>query len=196
MGRDRNQRANRGGRDGGPFIALPWVVLDSIAYSTLSHPARSLLIEIARQLGRDNNGRLLTSAKHLSKRGWKSSDVIQRAKKELIEKGFIFETVKGHRPNKASWYAVTWHTLDKHPGYDAGTMEAWRDAKGGYAKMNNLKITKIIPSQGISKSITAPFNGVATAMSSPPDGAIKGSFIHHPTPSNGNHLDMPSTSIN
>ena len=194
MGKDRNQRSsNKGGRDSGPFVALPWSVLDCPAYRLLSHPARSLLIEFARQYVRDNNGRLLASSKHLSKRNWRSSDVIQRAKKELIDKGFIFETVKGHRPNKASWYAITWHDLDRHPGYDAGTYEAWRDSRSGYNKANCLKITNVKPQQGVRKPGIAPFSGVANVPPSPSDGAINGSFTHTPTPPHGNHLDMPST---
>ena len=77
-----NGRKGDSGRDSGGFMALPWSVLDCPAYAALSHPARSLLLEIARQFVRDNNGRLLASAAYLSKRGWKSSDVIARAKRE------------------------------------------------------------------------------------------------------------------
>jgi hypothetical protein len=36
---------------------LPWAVLDCPAYARLSHPARDLLMEIARQFVKDNNGR-------------------------------------------------------------------------------------------------------------------------------------------
>ncbi len=118
-GRNRGQKGDSG-RDSGGFVALPWSVLDCPAYSRLSHPARALLLEFARQFVRDNNGRLLASGAYLEKRGWKSADVITRAKRELLNAGFIFETVKGHRPNKASWYAVTWRALDKLPGYDTG----------------------------------------------------------------------------
>ena len=78
--------------------------------------ARALLFELARQFVRDNNGRFLASGAYLAKRGWKSADVITRAKRELLDAGFLFETVKGHRPNKASCYAVTWRTLDKIGG--------------------------------------------------------------------------------
>jgi hypothetical protein len=53
----------------------------------LGHPARSLLLELARQFVRDNNGRLLASRAYLAKRGWKSADVIDRAKRELLEAG-------------------------------------------------------------------------------------------------------------
>src|SRR5690606_37161570 len=90
-------RANKGnsGRDAGGFVALPWSVLDCPAYARLSHPARALLFELARQFVRDNNGRLLLSAAYLLKRGWRSADVITRAKRELLAAGFIHETVYG-----------------------------------------------------------------------------------------------------
>lgn len=130
------------GRDSGGFIALPWSVVDCPAYANLSHPARSLLMEIARQFVGDNNGRLLASASYLGKRGWNSSDVISRAKRELIQAGFIYETVKGHRPNKASWYAVTWHTLDKLAGYDAGAIQGFQ--RSAYQHVNGSKILPLV----------------------------------------------------
>ena len=77
-GRNRGHKGDSG-RDAGGFIALPWSVLDCPAYARLSHPARALLFELARQFVRDNNGRLLASAAYLAKRGWKSADVITRA---------------------------------------------------------------------------------------------------------------------
>ncbi|MGE8318347.1 MAG: hypothetical protein ACN6O3_06330 [Comamonas sp.] len=95
-------RKGGAGRDAGGFVALPWSVLDSAAYASLSHPGRALLLEFARQFVRDNNGKLLCSMAYLSTRGWKSNDVITRAKAELLAAGFIHETVKGARPNKAS----------------------------------------------------------------------------------------------
>ena len=95
-GRNRGHKGDSG-RDAGGFIALPWSVLDCPAYARLSHPARALLFELARQFVRDNNGRLLASAAYLAKRGWKSADVITRAKRDLIEAGFIHETVRGQR---------------------------------------------------------------------------------------------------
>lgn len=129
MANGRNGR-KKNDRDGTGFIALPHVVIDSPAYAELSHTARSLLLELARQCGRDGNGRLLCSRNHLAKRGWNSNDVISRAKGQLIKNGFIFETVKGYRPNKASWYAVTWLPLGKHTGYDVGADRAFR--RGAY----------------------------------------------------------------
>src|SRR5450830_1193283 len=121
-GRNKLRRVDTS-RDAGGFVALPWSVLDCHAYAALSHPARALLLEIAR---------LLASAGHLEARGWKSRDVITRAKRELMDAGFIFETVKGQRPNRASWYAVTWMTLDRHPDFDAGALEGFQ--RGAYRR--------------------------------------------------------------
>lgn len=126
------------GREGGRFIAIPHTVLESATFMSLSHPAKALLLEFALQFHGDDNGRLLCSAKHLRKRGWKSSDVINRAKQELLSAGFIHETVKGHRPNKASWYAVTWQTLDRLQGYDQGTAQTFE--RGAYRKNHLIRL--------------------------------------------------------
>jgi hypothetical protein len=128
--RDRYRNHGKAKREPGGFVALPWSVLDSAAYQGLSHPAKALLLEVARQYHSDDNGRMLLSSRHLAPRGWRSPEVITRAKRELLEAGLIFETVKGARPNKASWYAVTWQTLDRHPGYEAGAEAAF--VRGAY----------------------------------------------------------------
>lgn len=183
-GRNRGHKGDSS-RDAGGFIALPWSVLDCPAYAGLSHPARALLLELARQFVRDNNGRLLASAAYLAKRGWKSADVITRAKRDLIEAGFIHETVKGHRPNKASWYAVTWRALDKIPGFDPGAAETF--VRGAYQQNATLK-----PSPGVEKPLIAPSPGVGRATSTPSPGAIRGVFLPSSAPPHGNHLEMPS----
>jgi len=170
---------------------LPWTVLDCPAYQRLSHPARSLLIEFARQVGSDNNGRLLASSAYLSKRGWKSDDVINRAKRQLLDEGFIYETVKGRRPNRASWYAVTWRTLDRLPGYDAGAEAGFE--RGAYRKDSTEKITGLNPSDGAKPVAIAPSHGVRSILPTPSDGAIRGKNLTLSTPSPGHHLDKPST---
>ena len=187
--RNRGQKGDTG-RDSGSFIALPWSVMDCAAYSRLSHPAKSLLFELARQFVRDNNGRMLLSGAYLAKRGWKSADVITRAKRELLAAEFIFETVKGHRPNRASWYAVTWRRLDKLSGYDTGAALIFE--RGAYQKSATLK-KSLTPSHGVRSPAIAPPHGVGRKLSTPPHGAIKATLGHLPTPSHGNHLEKPST---
>jgi hypothetical protein len=172
-------------------VALPWSVLDCPAYGRLSHPARSLLMEFARQYVRDNNGRLLASQRYLAERGWNSSDVIVRAKRELLEAGFIHETVVGHRPNKASWFAVTWRSLDKLPGYDPGAAESFK--QGAYRNTRpNYCGAVLTPSRGVQRSAIAPSRGVESAPPTPSRGAISAVLPPSPTPSHGDHLEMPS----
>ncbi len=223
-GRNKGTKGDSG-RDGTAFVALPLVVLDSPAYAALSHPARALLIEVARQFVKDNNGRMLLSLAYLSKRGWKSSDVITRAKRELQAAGFIFETVMGHRPNKASWYAVTWRTLDKLQGYDEGATasfvrgaytsaalklqptreqlyEKWRGAgAGGTGKATTTnkkpaeKNASLTPVYGVEGTPIAPSGGVETNPVAPSSGAMDPDFVTLSTPSHGNHLEMPSAAV-
>jgi len=207
-GRQTGRAKSDSSRDSGGFIALPWAVLDCPAYVKLSHPAKALLFEIARQFVRDNNGRLLASAAYLKPRGWSSADVITRAKRELLAAGFIHETVKGHRPNKASWYAVTWRTLDLHPGFDPGAAEAF--CRGSYKTLAPIaaKPTRdelyakwrvpagskqfATPSPGVETPSIAPPHGVGPGPAAPSPGAIGATFGVLSTPSPGNHLDMPS----
>lgn len=107
-------------RDGSRFLALPYTVLDSPSYLALGFSARALLLDIARQFNGSNNGKLVICDKALKPRGWNSKDTIYRARAELLNAGLLMETRKGQKPNKASWYALTWHPLDWMPDMDIG----------------------------------------------------------------------------
>lgn len=203
------KRSPDAGRDAGGFVALPWSVLDCPAYRELSHPARGLLLELARQYVRDNNGRLLASRAHLAARGWRSNDTISRALRELLAAGFICQTAQGHRPNRASWYALTWFRLDKLPGFDAGAAEGFR--RGAYLaaalpapkpsrdelyqKWRTPPATKnarLRPSGGTESPPIAPSGGTEPVAVAPPNGTMVGTLGGTPTPPDGHHLDMPS----
>jgi hypothetical protein len=182
------------GRDAGGFSAIPWSVLDCPAYALLSHVARSLLLELARQYVRDNNGRLLASRAHLAKRGWKSADVIHRAKHELIEAGFIAEMVKGHRPNKASWYAITWQTLNRLQGFDPGAAAAFE--RGAYRKAPAIKNASLSPAGGTEGTLIAPSPGTEKRLPVPSAGTMKAVLAPAPVPSSGHPLEKPSAVVN
>ncbi|WP_458037710.1 hypothetical protein [Paraburkholderia graminis] len=117
-------------------------MLDSDAYQNLSHPAARLLWELARQYRGDDNGRMIATLAYLKPRGWSSNDTIQRAKQELLDAGLIFETAKGQRPHKASWFACTWWTLDKLNGYDEGAAAGF--ARGAYARIYPEKTQSLL----------------------------------------------------
>lgn len=191
MANGRNTgRKGDSGRDAGGFIALPWSVLDCTAYARLSMHARALLLEVARQFKKDNNGRLLLSRAYMTTRGWKSVDMLTKAKRELLEAGFIFQTVMGHRPNKASWYAVTWRTLDKLPGYDAGAAELFQ--RGAYKQNLQSKIAGLRPSHGTERAVIVPPHGTETAPTVPPHGAMEAISGPSSVPPHGHHLEKPS----
>lgn len=203
MGRDYKRSKGDSGRDAGGFCAIPWAVLDSPAYARLSHPAKALLMEFARQFVRDNNGKLLASRAYLNGRGWRSSDVITRAVRELVAAGFIHQTVQGHRPNKAAWYAVTWRALDRNPGYDHGAAETFQ--RGAYrngpsapspgTEARNKPAQKsymLTPSPGTEGAPIAPSPGTEKAPPVPSPGTVEGVFSGSPVPSPGHHLEKPS----
>ena len=192
MSKKRNPRGVSTSRDSGGFVALPWQVLDSAAYRGLSHPARSLLLEIARQYVSDNNGKLLASRAHLLGRGWKSADVIDRAKHELLEAGFIHETVKGSRPNKASWYALTWFSIDRLPGFDEGAIESFR--RGAYKFSAPPKNAPLVPSGGTVTPSIGPSGGTRGRAAVPSGGTIRVGLARFSVPSDGHHLEKPSAS--
>lgn len=115
--------------DGSRFLLMPFTVLESQAYLTLTGQQTRLLIDIAHQYKGDNNGRLLAAWTYLNEeRGWTSKQTIATALEALISRGLLFKTRQGHRPNKTSWYAVTWQPLDHHPDMDAGPQSLERAA--------------------------------------------------------------------
>lgn len=203
MANGRNPGKRDTSRDPGGFVALPWSVLDSDAYKGLTVAAKALLLEVARQYLRDNNGRMLLSLSYLGKRGWHSAGIIQKAKQELIDAGLIFETVKGCRPNKASWYAATWLALDKLAGYDLDAERLFK--RGAYRLIpakpkraapsckNPKKNERLIPPAGIERAVIVPPAGIEAASVVPSAGTIKADFDPLSIPPAGNHLEVPST---
>jgi hypothetical protein len=192
---DRKKTVRKGlERDSGGFVALPWSVLDCAAYARLSHPARALLLELARQFVRDNNGRLLLSYAYMSKRGWKSADVVTRAKRDLLDGGFIHETVKGHRPNRASWYALTWHPIDRLHGYDPGGLESFE--RSAYVHRGGNQNATLMPSSGAGSAASRRNDGAHGPPLVPPRGPMRATLCASPTPPHGNPLEEPSSAAN
>lgn len=203
-GRGNPKGKRDSGRDPGGFVAIPWSVLNSAAYLGLSMHARALLIEVALQYHRDDNGRMLLSRAHLASRGWMSADMLTKAKRELLDAQLIFETVKGQRPNKASWYAITWQRLDRHPGFDQGADKAFQ--QGAYRELTvpaapatrgkpGRKNAPLVPSGGTGRTGIVPPHGTETPSPVPPHGPIRAVLTPSPVPPHGHPLDMPSAGV-
>jgi hypothetical protein len=190
MANYRRGKKGRSGRVGGGFIAIPWVVYDSPAYLALGRAAKNLLIDIARQFTGFNNGSLLCSAAYLKSRGWNSNSGLTDAKQELITFGFIYETVKGCRPNKASWYAITWQDLEPNPKYDTGAAIGF--VKCLFTKHQPNKNTLLTPLKGATAGVIAPRTGIAANPTTPLRGSVKGNSDSMSIPLSGDHIDTPS----
>jgi hypothetical protein len=160
----------------------------------------------------DDNGRMLLSLAYLSKRGWNSPDVILRAKRQLLDGNFIFETVKGHRPNKASWYAVTWRKLDNIKGFDPGVEKAFE--QGAYRRDVAVPTPKMTASFAVNHAstdrvknavvITSPVavppsigtsGEVGRCLPSTSDGAIATVLSGRPATSGVHPLEEPSAGV-
>jgi hypothetical protein len=143
----KKAQSARQNRDGGRFLALPHVVMESDAFKSLTGQQIKLLLDIAMQLtaGNVNNGRLSASWRYLSEeRSWTSKDTIRRGLTALEERGLVFCTRKGRMPNVAAWYAVTWAPLTHHDGMDVGPQSLPRGAYSHWQSENKSLCPKTV----------------------------------------------------
>lgn len=116
-------------RPSGTFLALPHNLTNARKFNDLSGNAVKLLIQLASQYNGKNNGDLSASFKDMGLKGWKSSNTLNKALKELLEFGFIVKTRQGHFPKTCNLYGITWKPIDPSTKYDThqhtGKVLAW-----------------------------------------------------------------------
>ncbi|MEY4593018.1 MAG: hypothetical protein RIR18_1913 [Pseudomonadota bacterium] len=115
-----------------PYAAIEHRVIDSEAYANLTFSARSLLVLIARQLSKDNNGHLQATFSYLHRFGFDSERTLARGIAELIAHGMIYRTRSGGYQQGPSKYAVTWLPITSNREglfLDSFKPCAWRDWK-------------------------------------------------------------------
>ena len=114
-----------------PYAAIEHRVIESPAFAALRPSAVLLLLLMARQLTKDNNGHLHAAFKWCKKYGIGSEHTLQSAIAQLIAHGMIYRT-RSHGANGA-WarYAVTWLPIKKRDElFLAGFKPCgWRDWK-------------------------------------------------------------------
>jgi hypothetical protein len=96
-------------------MGIPKQVVKSEAYNMLSGWSVRLLVDIAKQYNGFNNGDLQAVFSILSKWGWNSKGTLDRAKKQLLDSGFIVQTRQGGK-HRCSLYAITWYHIDECKG--------------------------------------------------------------------------------
>ena len=97
------------------FVMFPWDVLNHETFRTLSPRATKLVVDIAAQYRGSNNGDLCATLSLMKKRGWNSSDQLDKAKKELVGNDVIRVARQGGL-NKCNLYALTWFPIDECNG--------------------------------------------------------------------------------
>ena len=133
MGTDRSESLRRGQSASKtttkhPYAAIEHRVIDSQAFVAMTFSARSLLLELARQLTKDNNGHLQATFSYMGRHGF-SENTLSRAIAELIKHGMIYRTRSGGYQQGAAKYAVTWLPVRNKQGLflDGFKPCAWRD---------------------------------------------------------------------
>lgn len=151
MGIDQNEArrqraADKPKRTVHPYVGIEHRIIDSPAYADLGFAARNLLVLLARQLNRDNNGHLQATWSWMRRYGFGSDNTLRAALSEVIEHGFVFKT-RSHGANGA-WarYALTWITIRKRDGLylDTYRPDAWKDWKpmqSGFSTPQKLRDT-------------------------------------------------------
>jgi len=134
MGFDRIEGAKRGqvvrrATTNHPYAAIEHRVIDSSAFADLKPSAKALLLLIARQLTKDNNGHLQASFGWCSRYGIGSEHTLRSSIADLISHGLLYRT-RCHGANGA-WakYAVTWLPIKQREDlFLAGFVScAWRE---------------------------------------------------------------------
>ena len=110
------------------YAAIEHRVIDSPAFVAMTFSARSLLLEMARQLTKDNNGHLQATYSYMQRHGF-SENTLSRAIADLIRHGMIYRTRSGGYQQGAAQYAVTWLPIRNRQGLflDGFKPCAWRD---------------------------------------------------------------------
>lgn len=171
------------------FFALPIWVMRHPSFRAASHRARALLLDVGLQFRGHNNGSLVLCDKVMRPLGWNSRSGLFKAKQELLDLGLLVETRRGARPNKASWYALGWRTLDVTHGLDIDPSK--------YVTLAARKIDSRPPPHGLESTSIRPPHGLSTSASRPPHGRMPGTSGTSPRPPHGQYLDVaiPSTGL-
>jgi hypothetical protein len=102
-------------RESGGFAALPHCLLNSHVYIGLSAHAVKLLNDLLAQFKGFNNGDLCLAWSIMEKRGWKSRETLNNARKQLLAVELIVISRYGDR-RRPNLYALTFFAVDECGG--------------------------------------------------------------------------------
>ena len=126
-----SQKRRRKGR----FVGIPYQVVSSSNYVSLSAKAVKLIVDLSYQYNGSNNGSLSACWTLMRDRGWKSTSVLYNALKELQGRRLVVVTRRGWKQRgRPTMLALTWHGIDEAKfEYDQGVFVSnvplgyWKD---------------------------------------------------------------------
>jgi hypothetical protein len=167
------------------FLALPYFLLRSPAWLSLSPVARAVFVEVAARYNGSNNGRIALSARDAAARVNCSKNTAARALIELVQKGFLEPCSRGRFDRKtphATEYRVTLHACDLTGARASKRFMSWTQGPKSVAG----------PTGGTAGVTTGTVQGVAQescrglslsrdrrAVSEPATGPTTGTHIIH-----------------
>lgn len=150
-------------REPGGFAALPHCLLASQVYIGLSAHSVKLLIDLLAQFKGFNNGDLCLAWTIMEKRGWKSRDTLDKARKELLGVELIMISSRGDR-KRPNLYALTFFAINECGGkLDIKATERPPSTWRLHAPLPPLKIKFTPPPGGLNEvDITRPTSDPTT----------------------------------
>ena len=157
----------------GQYVPLPYSMLKSPAWRSLSGNATKVWLEIRRRFNGGNNGRLSLSLNEGSHLLGIDKATVFRALTELEEKGFLEMTERGQ------WYghkATLWRTIDKPCDGNRATREweKWRPKKQSLGSLMDPSTKLTGPPQnpvtyfGSDSAPVRPLLGITTGSHTDP----------------------------
>ena len=114
MGRKKYEEQKRKRSPGG-YCAVNHDFLRSETVNSLSYKASKLFLQILSQYSGYNNGDFCITWSLMRKQNWRSKQTLDRARKELLDKGII-EITRWGGLNRAQLYALTLYSVDECKG--------------------------------------------------------------------------------
>lgn len=137
----------------GQFLPLPYSQIKSLAWRSLSGNAVRLWLEIHTRFNGSNNGRLTLSFAEAADTLGLGKASIQRAYRELEEKGFLALEKRGNwYSRRAHEWRLTTKPTDRVKGRQPPTCEwrSWRPPKTERGSRSDPSASSVVPQQNRS----------------------------------------------
>ena len=170
------QGRNKGKRSDGQYAPLPYAVLKSAAWRSLSGAAVKVFLELHTRYNGGNNGNVRLSMNEAANALGIGKATVQRAFQELEAKGFIVLTTPGN------WYhrrAHEWRLTHKPMQTAKGKQTATNDWKNWSEKTEHGSDTDPSPLCLVPRQNPRPVHGSATEPVRAISGQRFGSGMEH-----------------